>query len=141
MDRVSASKRSEIMRLVRRNNTSAELAVRKLLFSLGYRYRVTSKGLPGTPDIVFLGRKKAIFVHGCFWHGHPGCSKARLPKSNTEYWASKIAGNVARDTRVASQLQALGWQVLSVWQCEIKDQERLRIRLIAFLGSTKKAIS
>ncbi|WP_293759476.1 very short patch repair endonuclease [uncultured Aquitalea sp.] len=134
MDRVSASKRSEIMRKVRQKDTSAELAVRKLLFALGYRYRLHDRRLPGTPDVVFPGRKKIIFVHGCFWHGHENCPKARLPKSNIEYWSTKVANNILRDTQVQEELRQQGWGVLIVWQCQIKAQEELQGRLIAFLS-------
>ncbi|NDV14276.1 very short patch repair endonuclease [Crenobacter caeni] len=134
MDRVSASKRSEIMRKVCQKDTSAELAVRKLLFALGYRYRLHDRRLPGTPDVVFPGRKKIIFVHGCFWHGHENCPKARLPKSNIEYWSTKVAKNILRDTQVQEELRQQGWGVLIVWQCQIKAQEELQGRLIAFLS-------
>lgn len=134
MDRVSASKRSEIMRKVRQKDTSAELAVRKLLFALGYRYRLHDRRLPGTPDVVFPSRKKIIFVHGCFWHGHENCPKARLPKSNIEYWSTKVANNILRDTQVQEELRQQGWGVLIVWQCQIKAQEELQGRLIAFLS-------
>ena len=117
-------------------NTGPELVVRKLLYRLGYRYRLHKKGLPGTPDIVFNGRKKAIFVHGCFWHGH-GCKYGRMPKSKVEYWSKKIDMNRERDEMNVQKLKSLGWGVLTVWQCELKDIEAVQTRLMNFLGPAK----
>ena len=117
-------------------HTRPELVVRSLLHRMGYRYRLHRKGLPGRPDIVFIGRKKAIFVHGCFWHGH-GCEIGKLPKSNLEFWVTKIDRNRARDLEKRSELEQVGWSVDEVWQCEIKDIQSLEARLRSFLGSTK----
>ena len=103
---------------------------------MGYRYRLHRKGLPGRPDIVFIGRKKAIFVHGCFWHGH-GCEIGKLPKSNLEFWVTKIDRNRARDLEKRSELEQVGWSVDEVWQCEIKEVQSLEARLRSFLGSPK----
>lgn len=134
MDRVTPEKRSQIMSRIRGKNTTPELIVRQLIYSLGYRYRIHSKKLPGRPDIVFHGRKKIIFVHGCFWHGHEGCNKGRPPKSNIHYWVTKLENNRKRDLEKQSELIKLGWKVLVIWQCELKNMELLRIRIIEFLN-------
>lgn len=133
MDTRNTAKRSEIMSAVRTKNTGPELFVRKLLFAQGYRYRLHRKGLPGRPDIVFPGRNKAVFVHGCFWHGHR-CSKGKLPKSRLYYWRPKIAENKKRDSRNVIQLRRTGWRTLVVWQCEIKNDKMLMRKLKGFLG-------
>jgi len=124
------------MSKVRSKNTSPELKVRKLVFSLGYRYRLHGKNLPGKPDLVFPSRKKAIFVHGCFWHYH-GCKKGQLPKSRLDYWLPKLLANRKRDAANISALTHLGWQALVVWQCEIKDVEELKETIIKFLNQAK----
>jgi DNA mismatch endonuclease (patch repair protein) len=105
-----------------------EVRVRSLLHSMGYRFRLHRKELPGTPDIVFPSRQVAVFVHGCFWHGH-GCRIGKLPKSRLEYWRPKIFANRTRDRRKEVSLAASGWRVLTVWQCELKDLEQLAVRL------------
>jgi DNA mismatch endonuclease (patch repair protein) len=133
-DTRSASQRRMIMQAVKRQDTEPELVVRRLLHSWGFRYRLHRKDLPGSPDIVFSSLRKVIFVHGCFWHGH-GCSKGRLPKSRLEYWAPKVESNLARDSRVVAALQSLGWEVLTVWQCEVRDIAAVERRLIAYLTS------
>lgn len=120
VDRVSNDKRSEIMRAIKSKNTKPEIIVRKLVFSMGYRYRLHRKELPGTPDLVFPRQKKVIFVHGCFWHGH-NCTKGKLPKSNVDYWATKIHQNKLRDIDAAKRLTSSGWGVLVIWQCELKN--------------------
>ncbi|GBQ98129.1 DNA G:T-mismatch repair endonuclease [Acetobacter nitrogenifigens DSM 23921 = NBRC 105050] len=125
--------RSRIMRAVKSANTAPELAVRRLLFSLGYRYRLHRKDLPGSPDIVFAGRRKVIFVHGCFWHGHDCKRGARAPKTNAEYWRSKITRNIERDRRNAAALRDQGWRSLTLWECEIGDREKLVTMLRDFL--------
>ncbi|MGC9449693.1 very short patch repair endonuclease [Cereibacter johrii] len=135
-DTRSPEQRRQIMRAVGTKNTGPELIVRSLLHAKGYRYRLHTRSLPGRPDIVFPARHKAIFVNGCFWHGHD-CAKGRLPTSRLDYWGPKIEANVARDRRKLSELEALGWQTLVVWQCELKDIERVGSRLCAFLGPTK----
>lgn len=121
------------MSRVREKNTSPELKVRSLVHRLGYRFRLHRKDLPGKPDLVFPSRKKIIFVHGCFWHGHDCARGKREPKSNTEYWVEKIRRNTERDARHWSELKSLGWDALVVWECELKDAEALSSRLTSFL--------
>lgn len=138
MDRLSPSDRSRLMGKVRGKDTSPEMAVRKAAHALGYRFRLHRRGLPGSPDLVFPGRRKAIFVHGCFWHRHPGCRLASMPKTRVEFWQAKFARNVERDAEVEGKLRADGWDVLTVWQCETRDVERLTAALREFLGPPKK---
>jgi len=120
------------MQAVKSSDTTPEFSVRRFLHAAGYRYRLHVKTLPGSPDIVFPSQKKAIFVHGCFWHGH-NCPKGRLPKSRPEYWQPKIAGNRRRDRRQTAALKALGWQVAVAWQCQTIKPARLLKRLLRFL--------
>ena len=122
------------MQSVGSKDTGPELIVRRLLHSLGYRFRLHRADLPGKPDIVFSKQKKAIFVHGCFWHWH-GCSKGKLPKTRLDYWEPKLGENVRRDKAAKAKLESLGWQVLVVWQCEINDLKALTSRLRDFLDS------
>ena len=135
-DSISKPRRSANMAAIRSANTKPELTVRRLVHSLGYRYRLHSKDLPGKPDLVFGPRRKVIFVHGCFWHLHPkkNCLDARYPKSNTAYWTPKLARNTVRDAANVRSLRALGWQALVVWDCETKDAKRLTLKLQRFLG-------
>jgi len=135
IDRVSEEKRSYIMSSVGSKDTGPELVVRKMLHRLGYRYRLHKRGLPGSPDVVFQGRKKVVFIHGCFWHGH-GCKYGRLPKSKKEYWEKKIKMNRKRDKRNIQELEDLGWSALVIWQCELKEAEAVKARLVNFLGPT-----
>lgn len=123
------------MSRIRPRNTSPELAVRKLLFKKGYRYRLHPKTLPGKPDIVFPSRHVAIFVHGCFWHGHQNCAKARLPKTNIEFWSAKIKANIARDANAEDALRELGWSSMTVWQCELKNAPELVERIKSVLAA------
>jgi DNA mismatch endonuclease (patch repair protein) len=119
MDTVTPARRSEIMAGIRSKNTVPELAVRRYLHAAGLRYRLHRKGLPGRPDIVFPSRRACVFVHGCFWHGCPHCIDGRRAvKSNSTYWAPKIAGNQARDNRHREALVAAGWTVWTIWECE-----------------------
>lgn len=120
------------MRSVGTKNTGPELQLRKLLHNVGYRYRLHGSTLPGRPDLVFSGRRKVIFVHGCFWHGH-GCSKGRAPKSKSDYWGPKLAANQARDAQNISDLKKLGWDALVVWQCELKEPVATLQRVEKFL--------
>lgn len=122
------------MRAVRRQHTAPELVVRRLLHAAGYRYRLHDSRLPGSPDLVFSRRRKAIFVHGCFWHGHD-CRSSLTPKSRVDYWDAKIARNRARDQKNVEKLQKEGWAVFCVWECEtVKGGEKsLKVRLISFL--------
>lgn len=121
------------MKRVRRRDTAPEMVVRRLLFAKGYRYRVQVGKLPGNPDVVFAGRRKAIFVHGCFWHGHEGCTRGSLPVRRREYWERRVRTNRQRDTRVVDALHAIGWAVCVVWECETKNRGDLGARLVEFL--------
>lgn len=123
-DTVSKEKRSEIMSHVTGKETKPEIIVRKYLFAHGLRYRKNVKRLPGTPDIVFPKYKTAVFVNGCFWHGHKECKYSRLPSTNLEYWEKKIADNLERDERKKRELEGLGYRVLTVWQCQLKPRVR-----------------
>ncbi|MET2524970.1 very short patch repair endonuclease [Ralstonia pseudosolanacearum] len=134
MDRLSVEKRSWLMSRVRSKDTTPELTVRRLLHRLGYRYRLHAAHLPGKPDLVFPARKKIIFVHGCFWHGHAGCKYARTPSSRIEFWREKIDRNRHRDQRNQRELSELGWDVLVVWQCQLKDSASVLRNLLSFLG-------
>src|SRR6187551_2089742 len=122
------------MRRVKGRNTTPELAVRKALTRLGARYRLHRKDLPGSPDIVLPGRRLAIFVHGCFWHGHDCARGARVPKQNRDYWVGKVGRNRARDDASRQALEAGGWRVETVWECELKDAAGLEARLSALLA-------
>lgn len=126
--------RSAVMRAVRSRDTKPEMTVRRAAHALGLRFRLHRKDLPGSPDLVFPSRKTAVFVHGCFWHGHDCARGARLPKTNADYWRAKIARNVARDARARGELEALGWRALTIWECELKDAQALAERLVGFLG-------
>ena len=122
------------MAKVKSKDTKPEMIVRKLIFSLGYRYRLHSKNLPGNPDLVFAGRKKIIFIHGCFWHRHEGCRRATTPQSRKEYWDQKFGRTLQRDKANLEELKSLGWDCLVIWECELKDQEFLAKRVVNFLG-------
>lgn len=132
MDTRTPEQRRHIMQSVKSKDTGPEMAVRRMLHAKGYRYRLHRKDLPGSPDIVFASKRKAIFVHGCFWHGHE-CSKGKLPKSKLNYWRPKIEQNKDRDARNIAKLEAAGWQTLVVWQCEIVDGHELWLRLQEFV--------
>lgn len=129
------------MARVRATNTRPELLVRRLVHSLGYRYRLHRRDLPGSPDLAFGPRRKVVFVHGCFWHGHDCRRGSRAPKANPDYWREKIARNRARDADVGERLAALGWAALAVWECETTDREALASRLIAFLSGRESESS
>ena len=121
------------MKRVKQRDTAPELVVRKLVFEKGYRYRIHRDDLPGSPDLVFPSRRKVVFVHGCFWHGHANCVRASLPKTHTKYWEDRISKNRERDERSISTLEQLGWSVYVVWECETKDVNSLEKRLLDFL--------
>jgi DNA mismatch endonuclease Vsr len=123
---------------IRGENTRPELIVRRLLYSMGYRYRVHLRRLPGRPDLAFTRRRKAIFIHGCFWHNHKGCPLAHVPKSRSDYWRGKFDGNRARDERNLAQIREAGWEVALIWECEIKDEAVLAARLVEFLGPPRR---
>ncbi len=128
-----AAVRRRTMQAVRSKDTAPERAVRQLTTQLGYRYRLHRKDLPGTPDLAFIGRRKVVFVHGCFWHGHDCARGARTPQHNSAYWVAKIARNQARDSAHLATLAANGWKTLVVWECELKYPAGVRDRLERFL--------
>lgn len=136
LDTLTVRERSELMSRIRSRDTKPEMRVRRLVHGLGYRYRLHAKELPGRPDLAFRPRRKVIFVHGCFWHRHEGCSKNRIPKSpETRYfWRDKLNGNVRRDRLNEATLRRTGWGVLVIWECETKDLDPLAKRVRAFLG-------
>lgn len=135
VDTRTRDKRHEIMSKVRSKHTQPELLIRKLIFGMGYRYRLHVRTLPGKPDIVLPRRKKIIDVRGCFWHGHKDCRYGNLPKSSLQFWSDKIARNRERDIVNGQLLSEAGWKVLIVWQCELKNREILEKRLYEFLES------
>jgi DNA mismatch endonuclease (patch repair protein) len=137
MDTLDGQQRSARMSLVRAKNTKPELLVRRLVHGLGYRYRLHRRALPGTPDLVFPGRDKVIFVHGCFWHRHRGCALARMPKSRLEFWVPKLEGNAERDARDVRALRRLGWGVMTIWECQLRDMTRLENRIRRFLDEKR----
>lgn len=123
------------MARVRSKDTAPELKVRRLVHHLGYRYRLHVAGLPGKPDLVFPSRRKVIFVHGCFWHGHEACRSGRVrPQANAAFWGPKLDRNKERDAKNLAALAADGWTSLVLWACELHDEDALRVRLTAFLG-------
>lgn len=132
-DRLAPEHRRRLMQQVKGRDTGPEKAVRSMLHHLGYRFRLHRKDLPGTPDIVLPRRRVALFVHGCFWHGH-GCRIGKLPKSRLDYWQPKIEGNRDRDRRKEAELTDAGWTVAVVWQCELSDKSALALRLRRMLG-------
>lgn len=131
-DPLSPEERSIRMSKIRNADTKPEKTVRKLVYGLGYRYRLHKKELPGCPDMVFSSRRKVIFVHGCFWHQH-GCNQYRMPRSKTDFWGPKLTRNVERDKEVECLLKKDGWNILVVWECQLKDLESLSNRIKAFL--------
>ncbi|SDY39846.1 very short patch repair endonuclease [Nitrosomonas halophila] len=133
-DTMSSAQRSRIMSRVRAKNTRPEMTVRRLLHSMGYRYRLHDTSLPGKPDLVFASRHKVIFVHGCFWHGHEGCRFFAVPKSNRDFWNDKFKRNMARDEANYVKLCEAGWSVLVIWQCELRDLKEVEQRAMEFLG-------
>jgi DNA mismatch endonuclease (patch repair protein) len=133
-DVYSPQKRSAVMRRVKGKDTAPELQVRRLIWSLGGRYRLHRKDLPGKPDIVLPARRIAIFVHGCFWHGHDCARGARVPKANRDYWLGKVGRNRARDIDSRAALESGGWRVETVWECELKDKPALEARVKEWLS-------
>ena len=133
MDRVTKAIRSKIMASVHTRDTGAEKTVRSIAHGLGYRYSLARKDLPGKPDLVFVSRRKVIFVHGCFWHGHT-CKYGRLPKSRVGYWKPKIVANMARDRKQVNGLRKTGWSVMIVWQCQLKKRPAVRARISRFMN-------
>lgn len=141
MDTLSPDERSRRMSLVRNKDSRAELTVRKSAHALGCRFRLHVKGLPGHPDLVFPRRRKIIFVHGCFWHRHPGCPRTRYPKSpeSAAFWREKLDANAARDAKTLAALTESGWSVLVVWECQTEKPDDLRGVLTEFLGPGRRA--
>ena len=135
-DRISEERRSYNMRRIKGSNTTVELAVRRLIHGMGYRYRIHDRTLPGKPDLVFRPRRKVIFVHGCFWHQHPDthCLDSRIPKSRQEYWIPKLERTQERDRTNQQQLLDSGWAYLVVWECDLRNIPALRSRIQGFLG-------
>jgi DNA mismatch endonuclease (patch repair protein) len=132
MDIVTRATRSRMMSAVPQVHSSPELAVRRLIHAMGYRFRLHQRSLPGSPDIVLSRLKKVIFVHGCFWHRH-GCSKTTAPQTNCSFWNTKFAANRARDRRVIRHLRDLGWESIVVWECQLERPHALSARLARFL--------
>ncbi|MCM8731574.1 very short patch repair endonuclease [Hephaestia sp. GCM10023244] len=137
MDKISPERRSENMRRIGRKDTAPEMVVRRTAHSLGLRYRLHRKDLPGTPDLVFPRQRLAIFVHGCFWHRHTGCRNCTTPSTRQEFWIAKFAANVERDARSERELCELGWQVEVIWECETRDRQALAGRLRSILGGIR----
>ena len=137
MDTLTPAQRSERMSRVKGKGSAAELRVRSIAHAMGYRFRLHGAKLPGKPDLVFASRRKAIFVHGCFWHRHPdpNCRLARLPKSRQDFWVPKLEGNRMRDLRNEEALERLGWTVLTIWECELRDETSIRNKIGTFLGA------
>ena len=133
-DVFTPQQRSAVMARVKGKNTKPELKLRRLAHAMGYRFRLHRKDLPGSPDLVFPGRRAVIFVHGCFWHGHDCPRGARQPKQNAEYWIAKIARNRSRDAAAQAALTEQGWRVGVFWECEMKNPDLLAAQLKAFLG-------
>ncbi|WCE06209.1 very short patch repair endonuclease [Pseudoxanthomonas sp. JBR18] len=135
MDNVPPARRSEIMARVRSRDTKPEMIVRRLVYAMGYRYRLHAKDLPGKPDLVFRSRKKVVFIHGCFWHRHAKCALARLPKSRQGFWLPKLEANRQRDAKNESSLLDAGWDVLTIWECDLEDLAQIRTRIRGFLDA------
>ena len=138
-DIYSKAKRSEIMSLISDRDSRMEISVRKALFSAGLRYRKNVKSLPGKPDIVFPKYKVVVFTHGCFWHGHEGCKASKLPESRRDFWENKIKDNIKRDKRDISLLKRMGWKVIVLWQCELKNESNRRERLAKLISEIQGA--
>jgi len=139
MDTLTPEQRSERMGRVRGKDTKPEMIVRRLVHGMGFRYRLHRRNLPGSPDLVFLSRKKAIFVHGCFWHRHPDCKLARIPKSRHDFWVPKLEGNRKRDLRNQEALATLGWDYLVVWECQVRDTVDLKEMIRIFLNTEEES--
>lgn len=135
VDKITPDRRRQNMQAIRSKGMKPELIVRRLAHAMGYRFRLHKAGLPGKPDLVFASRRKVIFVHGCFWHGHdaPSCLDGRLPKSNEQYWVPKLSRNRERDVANVNALMQAGWEVLVVWECQTKNESSLREMLAHFL--------
>jgi DNA mismatch endonuclease (patch repair protein) len=135
---ITTTQRSLLMSRIRRTGTSSELIVRKLARSCGLRFGTNARGLPGTPDLVNRRRKWVIFVHGCFWHAHRECSLSKLPKTNSDFWCDKFLKNRIRDQRKANEIRKMGYRVLIVWQCELRDEKALKQRIAKLLHGSSQ---
>jgi DNA mismatch endonuclease (patch repair protein) len=133
MDPLSQEKRSWVMSLVKSKDTKPELVVRRMVFALGFRYRLHRADLPGRPDLVFAGLHSVIFVHGCFWHQHVGCRRAKRPEAQADYWSAKLDRNMQRDRRNLLELRRLGWRILTIWECELKKPKATSRKIRRFL--------
>ncbi len=140
-DVYSAEKRSAVMRAVKGRGTTPEIAVRRILRAAGIGYRLGGAGLPGKPDLMMKGRRTAVFVHGCFWHGHDCARGSRKPKANADYWTAKLARNVARDQSVVNALTQDGWRVVTVWECDLKKPDAAETIVAAVRGQAASAAS
>jgi len=141
VDRIDKATRSRIMGRIRAKHSVPEMLVRRFLFAAGYRYRLHGKGLPGRPDIVFPSRRVAVFVHGCFWHGHSGCALFKIPRTNTKFWSAKFRANTERDARKREALRVAGWRVATIWECAITDRAAKSLpRLVRFLNGRKRSV-
>lgn len=138
MDKISKAQRSANMRAVPNRGTVPEKLIRAMLHRLGYRFRLHRKDLPGTPDVVFISRRKVIFIHGCFWHQHK-CKRGSKPTSNRAFWNRKLKRNVERDAEHLIRLKRLGWKALVVWECSLRHPVQLQRRLTSFLDNQKSA--
>ena len=134
-DTLTRVERSERMGRIQNKDTKPEVRIRKIVHGMGYRYRLHKANLPGKPDLVFAGRRKVIFVHGCFWHRHPdpSCSLARLPKSKLDFWIPKLEANRQRDEVNIRELEQVGWDVLTIWECQLRNEKELKSRIQVFL--------
>jgi DNA mismatch endonuclease, patch repair protein len=133
MDKLTAERRSANMRAIKSQGMKPEVQVRKIVYALGYRYCLHRRDLPGKPDLAFIGKRKAIFVHGCFWHQHSACREGRMPGSNLGYWQPKLSRNIERDRDNERQLIEAGWSVLTIWECETGDMEQVASCVRQFL--------
>jgi DNA mismatch endonuclease (patch repair protein) len=136
MEKLTKAERSVLMSRVRSKDTKPELIVRSTVHRMGFRYRLHSNNLPGCPDLVFAGRKKIVFVHGCFWHGHNCRAGRNRPASHTTYWDAKLERNMKRDRSNSARLRRQGWSVLAVWECQVREKDRLALRLKSFLEAS-----
>ncbi len=137
-DTLTPEQRSRCMAAIRGKDTWPEMMVRSLVHRMGYRFRLHQPDLPGKPDLVFPGRRKVIFVHGCFWHQHPRCRFATRPATRAVFWAAKLDGNRQRDERTCRRLRRMGWAVLTLWECQTRDTVRLAARLSRFLQTPSR---
>ena len=140
-DTIPAEQRSWLMSRIKSGDTQPEMIVRSILHRLGFRFSLRRRDLPGKPDVVLRKWKCVVFVHGCFWHRHPGCAIATMPKSRVEFWQDKFDRNVARDARVKAELEERGWRVIVVWECETKDRLALATRLSSEITATGESQS